>query len=265
MSHWFQGNVRYFIECDSKLMDAKEFILRELRDYCRYNTFRADWDGFTWDDIVFLRTAIIRIEHGDDLAWTDFLARLDKQPSLLAVVRFRLLNWGYLYYDYSADNLMIGLFPPEIVSFRTSDAEEFLTILHRPDTKSDTPDEQPAPDRDRKSEIMYIEYKGGSLIGPARIGRVTFSKSRKTIYYHDCRFRSLKGDGYKANYWDTNSGGSYWISSCRADGQDTLYPDMIEIDDNVREEYWTKIRNRPDLVETTCFRSEGKYSKRRPC
>jgi hypothetical protein len=28
-----------------------------------------------------------------------------------------------------------------------------------------------------KSRIMYIEDKGGGLIGPARIGRVTFSKS----------------------------------------------------------------------------------------
>jgi len=34
-----------------------------------------------------------------------------------------------------------------------------------------------------RSRIMYIEDKSCGLSGPARIGRVTFSKSRKTIYY----------------------------------------------------------------------------------
>jgi len=34
-----------------------------------------------------------------------------------------------------------------------------------------------------KSRIMYIESKAGGLTGPARIGRVTFSKSGATIYY----------------------------------------------------------------------------------
>ena len=33
------------------------------------------------------------------------------------------------------------------------------------------------------SRIMYIESKGDGITGPARIGRVTFSKSGKTLYY----------------------------------------------------------------------------------
>ncbi|MBI1247257.1 1-deoxy-D-xylulose-5-phosphate synthase [bacterium] len=111
---------------------------------------------------------------------------------------------------------------------------------------------------------MYIEYKGGALAGPARIGRVTFSQSRKTIYYGDCKLKSLKGRGYKANYYDSANGGRYWVSNCQTDGQDTLYPGTVEIDDDAREEYWTEIRKRPDLVERTSYRSEGKYSKRRP-
>jgi len=34
-----------------------------------------------------------------------------------------------------------------------------------------------------RSRIMYIESKAESLQVPARIGRVTFSKSGKGIYY----------------------------------------------------------------------------------
>jgi hypothetical protein len=44
---------------------------------------------------------------------------------------------------------------------------------------------------------MYIEYKGDGLAGPARIGRVTYSKSGKSLYYGDSRFKTLRG--FKSN------------------------------------------------------------------
>ena len=95
-----------------------------------------------------------------------------------------------------------------------------------------------------KSRIMYIEYKGDGLIGPARIGRVTFSKTGATLYYRGQAFRSLKGAGYKSNYFDVATGEKYWISGPRRDGQDQLYVTNIpvHIDDDVREEYWREIR-----------------------
>jgi hypothetical protein len=43
------------------------------------------------------------------------------------------------------------------------------------------------------SRIMYIESKEASLSGPARIGRVTFSKTGRTIYYRGKAFHSLGG------------------------------------------------------------------------
>ena len=43
------------------------------------------------------------------------------------------------------------------------------------------------------SQIMYIEFKGDGVVGPGRIGRVTFSKTGKTIYYCGKQFQSLKG------------------------------------------------------------------------
>jgi hypothetical protein len=98
-----------------------------------------------------------------------------------------------------------------------------------------------------KTRIMYIEDKSEGLSGPARIGQVMFSKSGKTLYYRGRAFRSLKGKGFKANYFDIKTGAEFWISGCRKDGADRLYGERvgIEIDDDVREEYWTVIRGQP--------------------
>lgn len=97
------------------------------------------------------------------------------------------------------------------------------------------------------SRIMYIECKAGSLNGPARIGRVTFSKSGKTIYNQGREFRSLRGRGFKANYVEVQTGDEYWISGPRKDGADRLSGGRvsIEIDSDVREEYWVQIRGLP--------------------
>ena len=99
----------------------------------------------------------------------------------------------------------------------------------------------------QKSRIMYIERKEESLNGPARIGRVTFSKTGRTVEYRGRKFQKAKG-GYKWNHFDVETGDQYWISAPRKDGQDRLYPQStqpIEIDGDVRDEYWTSIRGRP--------------------
>jgi len=57
-----------------------------------------------------------------------------------------------------------------------------------------------------KTRIMYIECKGNEISGPARIGRVTFSKSDKSLYYQGRRFHTLSGGGFKANYFDCETG-----------------------------------------------------------
>jgi hypothetical protein len=115
--------------------------------------------------------------------------------------------------------------------------------------------------------IMYIEYKGGgyefdqfgnqristsgSLHGSAWIGRVTFSRTGATLNYRDQSFQSLKGSGFKANYYDVKTGEQYWISGPRRDGADRLYKSdwPVEIDEDVREEYWTQIRKKPEWKE----------------
>jgi hypothetical protein len=108
---------------------------------------------------------------------------------------------------------------------------------------------------------MWIERKGDGLVGPARIGRVTFSKSGRSIRYGNQQFESLNGRGFKANYFDVATGEEYWISGCHKDGRDALYSTTVEIDEDVRQEYWTKIRNKPEQTHTATIRVPGKYSR----
>ena len=55
---------------------------------------------------------------------------------------------------------------------------------------------------------MYIESKATGLTGEARIGRVSFSKTGRTLYYRGRAFQSLRGSGFKANYYDVATGGN---------------------------------------------------------
>ena len=83
---------------------------------------------------------------------------------------------------------------------------------------------------------------------------MTFSKSGATLYYRGRSFQTLRGRGLsKANYFEVETGDEYWISGPRGDGADRLYGERlpIEIDDDVRVEYWTDIRRQPKLTERT--------------
>ena len=68
---------------------------------------------------------------------------------------------------------------------------------------------------------MYIENKSAQLRGqsgvrgPTCTGRVTFSKSRKSLYYRGKTFQSLKGSGRKANYFDVETLEQYCILALR--------------------------------------------------
>jgi len=99
----------------------------------------------------------------------------------------------------------------------------------------------------KKYRIMYIEDKSAGLNGPARIGRMTYSKSGRTLHYNGRTFQSLGGKGFKANYFCVETGDRFWISGPRKDGKDRLYEDSaksVEIDADVAEEYWRDIRGR---------------------
>ncbi len=82
---------------------------------------------------------------------------------------------------------------------------------------------------------MFIENKEG-LRGNGRIGLIHFSKTGKTLYYEKREFQSLKGLGYKSNYYDTET-------------------DI---------EYWIEIRKKPEMQSHTSYNCSGKYSRRKP-
>ena len=98
---------------------------------------------------------------------------------------------------------------------------------------------------------MYIECKGESLNGSARIGRVTFTRTGATLYYRGKTFGKIGKSGFKYNYVEAETGDHYWISGPRRDGTDRLYKSdrPVEIDEDVREEYWVEIRRCPELKD----------------
>ena len=103
----------------------------------------------------------------------------------------------------------------------------------------------------KKTRIMYIEDKSEGLNGPARIGRVTLSKSGQSLHYGGRNYQRLGGNGYKANYFDAETGTHFWISGPRKDGRDRLYEGStkpVEIDADVQEEYWRDIRGESERV-----------------
>ena len=95
-------------------------------------------------------------------------------------------------------------------------------------------------DRDNNSRIMYLERKSGfNDNGPARIGRVTFSKSGRSVYYRGRRFERIRGGGASGNFEEVETGDEYWISGIKRDGSDRHWAGSgdVEIDEDVLAEY----------------------------
>jgi hypothetical protein len=113
------------------------------------------------------------------------------------------------------------------------------------------------------SRVMYIEQKIGGVRGPARIGRVEFSQTGKTLYYAGRKLAPLKGQGLKANYFDSETLEKFWISGPRGDGTDSLYGATVEIDEDCRKEYWRHIRKRPELASRPSYKSPGNSKRER--
>jgi hypothetical protein len=112
-----------------------------------------------------------------------------------------------------------------------------------------------------KLRMMYMELKKDGLAGAARIGRVALSKTGTTLYYGGRRLFPLQGRALKANYFDAQTREEFWISGPRRDGRDSLSRTTVEVDSDVREEYWRDVRGKPEGTSSPSFRSPGR-SKR---
>lgn len=107
--------------------------------------------------------------------------------------------------------------------------------------------------------VMWIEHKvGDGLAGPARIGWVLVKDKGKRLEYGDKIFRTLRGSGFKANYYDIETKEEYWISGCRKDGRDALYNTTVEIDEDALYEYWINIRSQPENKAVRRLAAPGK-------
>jgi hypothetical protein len=124
-----------------------------------------------------------------------------------------------------------------------------------PKTRPDPTGRPPA------SRIVYLECKSGPETGTARIGRVTFSKSRSSVYYRGRRFERTTRATSSANYFEADGSSTYWISGCKRDGRDRLFSGPVEIDEDVREEYRTEIRRQPERRHEAVVRDEGQYGR----
>ena len=95
---------------------------------------------------------------------------------------------------------------------------------------------------------MYIEDKSSGLSGNARIGYVTYSKSKRSMTYKGKTFQ--KCIGYKYNCFNVEDGSHWWITGPKKRGGDRLYSGgTIEIDDDARDEYWITLRNIPESID----------------
>ncbi len=91
-----------------------------------------------------------------------------------------------------------------------------------------------------KHSIRYIELKTGyDDNGPAWIAKITYSKSRKTIYFNRKKLKKIKKGGLHGNYRDIETGEEYWISGVKKNGQDRHWNDSgkITIDESIVTEY----------------------------
>lgn len=239
-------------------MDTQLAILKLLDESCRKMSL-SDYGDITWEHGQQIRSIVLRGERGDSNVWSEFLDMVREDPKVASGFHWILGQLGIVWYSIYHEREMVSV-PSGMMPFTDKQESELLAAFGPKPDAPRTPSYRPDV---MSGDVMYVEWKPG-LAGHARIGRVRKSGSGKTLYYFTYVLTSLKGQGYKANYVDTESGMQFWVSNCRKDGNDTLYPGTIDIDPNAREEYWLKIRQMPENINVTSFRSEGKYSKRRP-
>ncbi len=101
---------------------------------------------------------------------------------------------------------------------------------------------------------MYVENKRGGLDGEGRIGWVELSRSRRSFRYRGRELLKVMC-GYKYNCIDTETGERFWVSGPHKNGADKLYGGLVHIDEDARIEYWTRIREIPNLAARTEYRA----------
>ena len=87
-----------------------------------------------------------------------------------------------------------------------------------------------------RTRLMYVEP---ARAGAARIGRVRFSRTRRTARYAG-RDLTREGDRYR----DAETGEAFRLRAPRPDGRDAEEPRAVLVDEDARLEYWRDVRGR---------------------
>ncbi|MDR3414900.1 MAG: hypothetical protein P4L83_01825 [Nevskia sp.] len=108
-------------------------------------------------------------------------------------------------------------------------------------------------------QLMYIEAKSQAIGGRGRIGWVERPKSCR-VYHYGGKVLQMSTCG-PYNCFDAGSGEPYLVTQPKGNGRDKLYGGFVDIDDDARQEYWLRIRNRPDCVDAAFFRTDSRASR----
>lgn len=88
------------------------------------------------------------------------------------------------------------------------------------------------------TELIYVELKSGyNDDGPAWIGNGLFNRSWRTCYFNGRVFKKSHGIG--SNFYDLQTGDSYWISGLKKRGTNRHWAGngKIQIDREVVEDF----------------------------
>jgi len=111
-----------------------------------------------------------------------------------------------------------------------------------------------------RSRVMYIEKFGGLGSRGGRIGRVYFSQTEELSAIEAAHFNLSRARATRPTTSTRRLGPSTGFPAQERRRRSTL-PGIVEIDDDVNEEYWLNVRNLPALVGTVSYKSLGKYSR----
>ena len=108
--------------------------------------------------------------------------------------------------------------------------------------------------------LMYLESKSQAVGGRGRIGWVE-RPAVSRVYHYAGKVLRISTDG-RYNCFDAGSGERYLVADPKSNGSDKLYGGFVDIDEDAREEYWLRVRNRPDCVELLSFQAESRRGKK---
>ena len=107
-------------------------------------------------------------------------------------------------------------------------------------------------------KLVYVELKTGfSDDGPAWIGKASFSKTGKSVYFNGLLLKQNHRGSTGGNRYEINSGDIYWVSGIKKNEQDRHWAGSgkIQIDAGVIPEYLNLVnrqalpKNKFEIVE----------------